>query len=169
LLALADFGEGDRSARLPAFLPWILVWLLLVLVVAFLVVRQEQVAGFASRARTAPATVIAREPNNHATVRAVYEVDGTMYEVADSFIGPPNPNFDVVKVGDAVTVFYDPATPSRGVLSEPQVGGSSEVGVAILAALVLPALFVGALVATLRLWKVYRSRDAHPRVGARSK
>jgi hypothetical protein len=150
------------------FLPWILVWLLLVLVAAFLVVRQEQIASFASRARTAPGIVIAREPSNHATVRAVYEVDGARYEIADSVIGTPNPDFDVVRVGDAVSVYYDPAAPGRAVLVEPQARGSSEIGFAILAALVLSALVLGALVAFLRLWQIYRS-NAHPRLGARLK
>ncbi len=133
------------------------MWLLLVLIVAFLVVREEQVASFANRARTASGTVIAREPNNHETVRAVYEVDRTRYEVADSSIGSPNPNFDAVRVGDTVVVYYEPANPSHAVLSAPQVSGSREGRFAIVAALVLPALFVGTLVATLRLWKKTRA------------
>jgi len=49
-------------------------------------------------------------------VRAAYAVDGTRYEVADSRIGSPNPDWDTVRVGDSVTVYYDPAIPARAVL-----------------------------------------------------
>jgi hypothetical protein len=115
-----SFGDHDRSGRLPRFLPWILVWLLIVLLVTALVVREDAAARFGSRARATPGTVIAREPNNHAIVRARYEVDGTTYEVADSFIGPPNPDFDTVRVGDTVAVYFDPEAPSRAVLAERQ-------------------------------------------------
>jgi hypothetical protein len=155
---MSRFGDPERPQALVRFLPWILIWLMLVLIVAALVLRQEQVAGFASRARTAPATIIAREPSNHATVRAVYEVDGTKYEIADSFIGPPNPDFDAVRVGDTVSVYYDPAAPSRGVLSEPRARASTEVGFAILVALVSTTLFVGALFATFTLWTAVLAR-----------
>ena len=53
-------------------------------------------------------------------MRAAYAVDGTRYEVADSRIGSPNPDWDTVRVGDSVTVYYDPAIPARAVLYEPQ-------------------------------------------------
>jgi len=129
------------------------------LVVAALVVRQEQLVSFAGHAQAATGTVIAREPGNHAIVRAVYEVDGARYEVADSVIGPPNPDFDAVRSGDTVTVFYDPAAPSRAVLFEPQARGASEIGFAILTALVLPAVVVGALIGATRLWKIYSGTD----------
>ncbi len=89
----------------------------------------------------------------------MYEVDGARYEVADSVIGPPNPDFDAVRSGDTVTVFYDPAAPSRAVLFEPQARGASEIGFAILTALVLPALVVGALIGATRLWKIYSGTD----------
>ncbi len=137
------------------------MWLLLVLLVAALAVRQGQLVNFAGRARTTTGTVTAREPANHAIVRAVYEVDGARYEIADSVIGPPNPDFDAVRPGDKVMVYYDPAAPSRAVLFEPQARGASEIGFAILAALVLPALVLGALIGALRLWRIYRS-TGHP-------
>jgi hypothetical protein len=147
------FGDHDRSPPLRRFLPWILVWLLMILLVALQIVRQDAAASFAGRSRTAQGTVISREPNNHATVRAVYEVAGTKYEVADSFIGPPNPDFDAVRVGDTVTVFYDPESPGRAVLAEPAVRASSGTGFAILVALILATLFIGALAASLPLWR----------------
>ena len=158
---LADFGDRNWSPRLVRFLPWILVWLLVVLVVAALVVRQDQLVSFARDARTATGIVTAREPENHAIVRAVYEIDGARYEIADSMIGPPNPDFDTLRPGDKVMVYYDPAAPSRAVLFEPQARRASAIGFAILAALVLPALVLGALIGALRLWKIYRS-TGHP-------
>lgn len=148
-----SFGDHGRSPPARRFLPWILLWLLVVLVVAALVIRQDVAATFASRARTAQGSVIAREPDNHATVRARYDVEGTTYEVADSFIGPPNPNFDAVRVGDRVTVFYDPETPSRAVLSESQVRAANENSFAVLASLVLTTLFVGAIAVSFPLWR----------------
>jgi hypothetical protein len=153
------YGRRDRSPPLTRLLPWVLVWLLLVLLCAALFVRQASAADFASRVRTAPGTVTAREPNNHATVRAVYEVDGTRYEVADSFIGPPNPDFSAVRPGDQITVYYDSAVPSRAVLSEPTARASSDIVFAVLATILLPTLFVAAAALTTPLWgRVLRVR-----------
>jgi hypothetical protein len=147
------FGDRDRSPPGRRLLPWILVWLLVVLIVAAMIVRQEAAASFTNRARAAQGEVIAREPNNHATVRARYEVAGISYEVNDSFIGPPNPDFDAVRVGDRVTVFYDPESPSRAVLAQPQTRTVNENSFALLASLALATLFVGALALSLPLWK----------------
>jgi hypothetical protein len=121
--------------------------------VAFLVVNQNVASTFARSARTAPGTVIAVEPKNHAIVRVTYEVGGTKYEVADSFIGPPNPDFNVVRVGDGVTVYYDPAAPGGAVLREPLARASDETGFAVLAALLLSTGFVGALALSVPLWR----------------
>jgi len=148
-----SFGDRERSALSIRFLPWILVWVLAVAFVAFLVVNQNVAASFASNARTAPGTVIAREPNNHAIVRAAYEVGGAKYEVADSRIGPPNPDWDTVRVGDQVTVYYDPATPARAVLYEPEARAPGEMDFAILAALILGPAFIGALLLSLPFWR----------------
>lgn len=135
-------------------MPWLLVWLLLVGIVAGLVVAQYRAAVFADQARAVSGIVTAREPNNHAVVRASYEVDAVRYEVADSFIGPPNPNFDGVSLGDTVTVFYDPVSPNRAFLSKPRAGGPRDVGSALwdvvlgsLAALILVTLTGGVVVA----------------------
>ena len=59
-------------------------------------------------------------------MRAAYAVDGTRSEVADSRIGSPNPDWDTVRVGDSVTVYYDPAIPVRGSVrtTSPQHGRS---------------------------------------------
>ena len=148
-----SFGDRGLPGPVLRFLPWILVWLLIVAVVTFLVVNQSVAASFASNARAAQGTVIAREPNNHAIVRVSYEVDGSQYVVADSFIGPPNPDFDAVRVSDSVTVYYDPADPGRAVLREPRARASNEIGFAILAALILPTLFVGAVLLSLPFWR----------------
>lgn len=153
-----DNQERFPSPRFPRFLPWMLLWLLCVGAVAFLVMRQEATAAFAGSARTVRGTVVAREPTNHATVRATYVVDGAQYEVADSFIGPPNPDFDTVRVGDAVTVYYDPAAPSRAVLSRPDSRLSDAIGFAWLAALILGTAFVAGLVLMLFSWRSARRR-----------
>ena len=129
------------------------MWLLPAAVVAFLVATQYGVAEFARQARTERGTVTAREPNNHAIVRAVYEVDGQTYEIADSFIGPPNPDFESVRIGDTVTVCYDPTRPSNGVLAAPQAR-TPDLGFAVLAALALSTLLTAALIASRPLWRL---------------
>jgi hypothetical protein len=129
------------------------VWLLPAAFVAFVVANQYGVAEFARQARTAPGTVTAREPNNHAIVRATYEVDGQTYEIADSFIGPPNPDFDSVRSGDTVTVYYDPARPSKGVLAAPEAR-TPDLGFAVLAAFALSTVLTAALVASRPIWRL---------------
>jgi len=128
------------------------VWLLPAALVAFVVANQYVEAEFARQARTAPGTVIAREPNNHAVVRASYTVDGENYEIADSFIGPPNPDFASVRVGNTVTVYYDPARPSKGVLAAPD-GRTPDLAFAVFAALALSTLLTAALFASRPLWR----------------
>jgi hypothetical protein len=129
------------------------LWLLIVLVVAALAVREDEAARFGSRARAVPGTVSAREPNNHAIVRARYEVDAKAYEIADSFIGRPNPDFDTVRVGDTVTVYYDPDAPGRAILAEPQMRESSDNSFAIVIAFIAVTLFIGALAASFPRWR----------------
>ena len=155
-----DFRMGtafspDRTRRLPGSFRWLLLWLALVAIVAGLIASTNIAGGFADRARSTSATVSAKEPTNHAIVRATYEVDGRTYEVADSFIGPPNPPFDDVRVGTAVTVYYDPNAPDRAVLSEPQKRSSQEIGFLVLAAAVLPAFFVGSLWLSFGIWRAF--------------
>jgi len=146
------FGPS-RAGVARRILPWVLVWLLPAGLVAFVVANQYGVAEFARQARTSTGTVIAREPNNHAIVRAIYEVDGQTYEIADSFIGPPNPDFESVRTGDRVTVYYDPARPSKGVLAAPDAR-TPDLGFALLAALALSTLLTVALVASRPLWRL---------------
>ena len=129
------------------------MWLLPAAFVAFVVANQYGVAEFAKQARTAPGTVTAREPNNHAIVRAIYEVDGQTYEIADSFIGPPNRDFDSVRSGDTVTVYYDPARPSKGVLAAPEAR-TPDLGFAVLAAFALSTVLTAALVASRPVWRL---------------
>lgn len=85
-------------------------------------------------------------------MRAVYQVGGESYEIADSFIGPPNPDFAAVRAGDTVTVYYDPTRPSRAVLAEPQAR-TPDLWFALFAALVLSTLLTAALVASRPLWR----------------
>jgi hypothetical protein len=147
-----SFGERKRPTLAVRLLPWVLVWLLVVALVAFLVVNQNIAASFASSARAAQGTVLAKEPNNHATVHASYEVDGVRYEVADSRIGSPNPDWDTVRVGDSVVVYYDPASPARAILYEPQARAPGEIAFVILAALILGTV-IGAVLLSLPLWR----------------
>ena len=129
------------------------MWLLPAALVAFVVVNQYLEAEFARQARTAPGTVTAKEPNNHAIVKATYVVSGETYEIADSFIGPPNPDFASVRAGDTVTVYYDPMRPSKGVLAAPEAQ-TPDLGFALLAALALSTLLTAALIVSRPLWRL---------------
>jgi len=140
------YGTDPKGRRrFPAFVPWVAAWLTLVVLVLVLTAQANVASGFAANAQSVSGTVVAKEPTNHATVRATYDVAGVAYVVADSFIGPPNPSFEAVQVGDQVTVYYDPAAPATAVLSEPRKRASNEIGFMVLAAIVLPSGFVGAL------------------------
>jgi hypothetical protein len=163
----SSFGERERPTLAVRLLPWVLMWLLAVALVSFLVVNQDEAAHFAFNARRASGTVIAREPNNHAIVRAAYEVDGTRYEVADSRIGSPNPDWDTVRVGDSVVVYYDPAIPARAVLYEPRAHSMGGAGFAVLAALILATALVGVLLLSLPLWqRLFRNKRSHSTAGS---
>src|SRR5437763_10602138 len=101
-----DFRMGiacspDRTRLLPGSFRWVLLWLALVAIVAGLIASTNIAGGFADRARSTSATVSAKEPTNHAIVRAPYEADGRTYEVAASFIGPPHPPYHDLRVGTA--------------------------------------------------------------------
>jgi hypothetical protein len=134
--------------------PWFLLlgWFAMAAFIVMLMTPANNASGFSANARTTAGTVIAKEPTNHATVRASYEVSGATFTVADSFIGSPNPTFDAVRVGDTVTVFYDPAAPATAVLSKPRARSVNEIGFTILLAVLAPSIFIGAL------WLTFRSR-----------
>ena len=133
-----------------------LLWLALVGIVGGLFASLYVAGGFGDRARITTAMVTSKEPTNHATVRAIYEVNGILYEIADSSIGPPNPSFDDVRVGATVTVYFDPNAPDRAVLFEPLRRSSLDIGVLVVAAVCLPAFALGFLWVLLSGWSYFR-------------
>jgi hypothetical protein len=62
--------------------------------------------------------VIAKEPENHQTVRYAYEVGETEYKGSGSG-GDGNPDFEDLSIGDQIVIYYDPVSPYRSTMSNP--------------------------------------------------
>jgi hypothetical protein len=110
--------------------------------VTLIAIVTSQVASGPRPTASIQGVVISKEPTNHALVNAEFVVNEVRYVAVDSFIGPPNPEFDAVNVGDAVTVFYDPADPTRARLHEPEPLSTGLVFFGVTAMLLVPTLFV---------------------------
>lgn len=65
------------------------------------------------------ATVSAKEPANHRSLRYKFQVKGKLYEGIGRS-GGINPDFDDLEVGDAVKIYYDPSEPERSYLGDPK-------------------------------------------------
>jgi hypothetical protein len=63
--------------------------------------------------------VTAKEPNNHEIIRYSYTVGEQTYKGLGHG-GDGNPSFDDLKIGDKVSVFYDPAKPEHSAMGFPQ-------------------------------------------------
>lgn len=63
--------------------------------------------------------VLAKYPENHASISYSYVVDGVQYHGSGS-AGFGNPPFDEIKPGQDVVVIYDPADPSISYLGSPE-------------------------------------------------
>lgn len=98
------------------------MWLLLTigaLIFGILVLRWPTyyslaVEGIATRGR-----VTAKEPENHRFVRYSYVVGGIGHDGLGS-AGFGNPEFDQIRIGDNVTVYYDPQSPQTSFLGDPK-------------------------------------------------
>ena len=67
--------------------------------------------AIAARQQSTPGTITAHEPSNHDRYGYVYSLDGKAYH------GWEIPQRTEYKIGEQVTVYYDPTDPTRGSLA----------------------------------------------------
>lgn len=116
-------------------------WLVLMLAVALLGLLfsyRDLALGF--NHRTTSGTITELLPNNHLGFRFRYEMDGHTYEDV-SFSGEIDRTFSTIKIGDQVTVFYNPSHPSSHTLEVPSVLLVRTFGTIIAACAILPIIF----------------------------
>src|SRR5436190_6982616 len=82
-------------------------------------------------------TVIQAIPEMHGTVRYSYEAGGRKYE-GQTQPTMPNPPIDRLKPGAVVTIYYDPQTPEKSVLGNPNLLFRNETITIVLVVLLLP-------------------------------
>lgn len=97
------WSDPPRAAYL-LVTPWLLG-------LAFLLWTARRDAGVAARQRAAETTVVAHEPEHHDRYGYTFTADGRAYRGWDS---PVN---RAVRVGQRVTVYYDPADPNTNGLT----------------------------------------------------
>lgn len=64
------------------------------------------------------ARVVAKEPENHQTIRYVFDLNGVEY-TGSGAAGAGNPSFQEIQIGDDVVVFYNPSNPQESILGNP--------------------------------------------------
>ena len=146
--SLTRLGRTGRLGAVGLIVIWIATLAILVAIVT------SQAASVSGLTSSTPGVVISKEPTNHALVTAEFVVNGVRYVAADSFIGSPNPDFGAIHVGDTVTVFYDPAEPTRARLHQPEPLSSGLLIFGVAAMLLVSTLFVAFL------YLAFRSRGA---------
>jgi hypothetical protein len=75
--------------------------------------------ALAERGVSTKGVVDATEPDNHRLVRYSFTVGQRSYSDSDQ-VGDGNPDFENLRVGDRVTVFYDSQSPSVSGLGDPR-------------------------------------------------
>jgi len=124
----------------------ILIWLALALGPAcFVLIALDwpKWHGLAQRAVETKGLITAKEPSNHMSIRYSYEVrDRTYFDIGQA--GGANPEFEKLKVGDSITVFYDPQAPEVSSLERADKASSSIAAAALFVILLAPIVgFVG--------------------------
>jgi hypothetical protein len=118
-------------------------WLALSFILGFIVGRSnlQKYLPLARRGVATHGVVSAKEPTNHRTIHYTYEVEGQSYG-GSGHAGNGNPEFDRLRVGDRVLVYYDPPSPSVSVLGDAkQLLWGEEVSVGVVAVL-FPTIIV---------------------------
>lgn len=112
-----------------------LVWLVLAGTFATLgifTLDWPQYHQMAQRGVETTGLVTGKEPENHRFIRYSFRVNGEVHSGFGS-AGGDNPEFENLKIGDQVKVFYDPSNPNRSFLGNPKTqAGSITLGVLFL-------------------------------------
>src|SRR4051794_6857426 len=85
--------------------------------VGFIVMDWRKWHGLAERAVETQGRVVAKEPENHQSIRYSYQVGAGTY-IGSGRAGRGNPTFEELNVGDRVRVFYDSDKPEVSVLGD---------------------------------------------------
>jgi len=104
--------------------------------------------------------VIAKDPENHATIRYTYVVDGTSYS-GQGGSGRGNPRFDDIKVGDNVVVYYDPTDPAKSFMGYPQYKLQASYSVVVFLAIAFPILPMIVILAIFFAIRAARKTEAN--------
>ena len=145
-------------------LTWLMTWAVLVVIVLALLVsiNGPRLVRLVAGSTETEATVIAKDSANHRSIVGRFSTkSGGTIEVPGR-LGPPNPDFDRVRLGDRVLVNYletDPATVEFG---DPGRQLQNEFLSAAVAALVLPTFGVGVVYLQRARWRPSRRRAARP-------
>lgn len=115
-------------------------------------VRHTRDLAFAALGRVAPGAVVQPDCNNHGTVSYRYVLDGQAYEGKGLWRG--GGDCDAVTAGQPVQVWYRPEAPSESQLEAPAESLDSHRETALVGALLLPAVLLGAF------FSQYRKRRA---------
>ena len=119
-----------------AILTTVLIWLVLTTLFAaigFLALDWQKWHGLARDGVEIKGIVVAKEPENHRSIRYSYLVGERTYSGIGS-AGGDNPQFEHLNVGDRVIVFFNPANPEESILGNAESqAGSITAGVLFLA------------------------------------
>ena len=120
----------------------LLTWLVSSFALAFLVggLNLPKYWTLAERGINTEGVVIAKEPANHRLVRYTYSIDQSSYFGSDQ-VG----DFERLKIGDPVTVSYDPLNPSMSLLGDPRQRLTNELVSVGAVAILFPTIIVGLL------------------------
>ena len=122
---------------------YVVAWLILALGFAIGLgsLNWRTYCSLATRGVRAQATILELHPEEHASARYRYRVDGRILEGQRS-PSRPNPPLDQLRVGQTVIVYCDPRFPQRSVLGDPQPILLNETGYIAAVALLFPTIIV---------------------------
>ena len=98
----------------------------------------------ADRGVRSEAIVVGLFPKNHDTLRYKYNVAGRIFE-GQSQSRAPNPPLAQLTNGQSVVIFYDPEKPEDSVLGDPKPILQNETISVLLAATIVPTIFITVL------------------------
>jgi uncharacterized protein DUF3592 len=129
-----------------------IIWLALALIVLVGIggLNWPSYRRLAVRGVQVQAAVVELLPNAHNTVRYEYRVGQRVYE-GQSQSRQPNPPLDKLRIGQVVTIYYDPEHPETSVLGDPTPILQNETISIALAAFGVPTFVVAS-------WAWRRSR-----------
>ena len=114
----------------------IFIWILLACLFGFLGIKFLNWSEYRHLANSAVKTtgrITAKEPENHRFIVYSFDVEGRSYSGRGNG-GGENPEFEQLRIGDPVSVYYDPQNPNDSFLGNPRKQADSiTIGVLFLA------------------------------------